>query len=79
MPKTTVFVCHGHSCKRKSTSPETLQKTLEETFKEKDVLIEKRGCQGNCMSGPTLKINWGEYGNMTTEKAVEIVQKELDT
>jgi NADH-quinone oxidoreductase subunit E len=36
-------------------------------------------CLGNCGESPTMMIGENMYGNLTLEKAVEILQKEMQS
>lgn len=74
VPKYIVRVCKSVSCSINGASKvlEALKAYLEEN--DGDFQLETVECLGQCSHGPAMTVNDKVYGDITPEKAIEILE-----
>jgi len=74
-----IKICMGSSCFSRGNKQalQVIQSYLKDHQLERDVLLKGNHCFGDCSSGPVLKIGANVYEQVTQDRIVEILEKEL--
>ena len=76
-----IKICMGSSCfsRGNRNTLRAIQQHLKDHQLERDVILKGNHCFGECNTGPVVKIGPRVYEQVTQDRILEILDKELGT